>query len=66
MDDHKPQIDVSKIPEWKMNQLCRAILDACRRYYSDPENMREYEEWKASGLTIQEWNKRQKQHRDEA
>lgn len=58
MENNKPKIDVSKIPEWQMNQLCRTLLDACKRYYSDPENMRKYEEWKASGLTIQEWNER--------
>lgn len=58
MDNQNPKIDVSKIPEWQMNQLCSALLDACKKYYSDPENMRKYEEWKASGLTIQEWNER--------
>lgn len=65
MDDQNPKIDVSQIPEWQMNQLCRTLLDACKRYYSDPENVRKYEEWKASGLTIQEWSEKQKQHRGE-
>lgn len=58
MDNQNPKIDVSRIPEWQMNQLCRTLLDACKRYYSDPENVRKYEEWKASGLSIQEWNGR--------
>ena len=58
MNNQPPKIDVSQIPEWQMNQLCRTLLDACKRYYSDPENVRKYEEWKASGLTIQERNER--------
>lgn len=58
MNNQPPKIDVSQIPEWQMNRLCRTLLDACKRYYSDPENVRKYEEWKASGLTIQEWNGR--------
>lgn len=51
MDDNKPKIDLNGLSEWQMNRLCHALLDACKRYYSDPENMRKYEEWKASGLT---------------
>lgn len=58
MNNQPPKIDVSQIPEWQKNQLCRTLLDACKRYYSDPENVRKYEEWKASGLTIQERNER--------
>ena len=60
MDDNKLKIDLSQIPERQMNGLCKALLDACKRYYSDPENLRKYEEWKASGLTMQEWHERQK------
>lgn len=52
MDNQNSKIDVSQIPEWQMNRLCRTLLDACKRYYSDPENVRKYEKWKASGLTI--------------
>lgn len=63
MDDNKPKIDLNGLSEWQMKQLCHALLDACKRYYSDPENMRKYEEWKASWLTMQEWNERQKTHR---
>lgn len=58
MDNQNSKIDVSQIPEWQMNQLCRTLLDACKRYYSDPENVRKYEKWKASGLTNQERNER--------
>lgn len=65
MDDNKPKIDLNGLSEWQLNRLCHALLDACKRYYSDPENMRKYEEWKASGMTMQEWNERQKTHRGE-
>ena len=54
MNNQPPKIDVSQLPKWQMNRLCRTLLDACKRYYSDPENVRKYEKWKASGLTIQE------------
>lgn len=35
------------IPEHVMDSLARALLDAARRFYSDPENVRKFEEWKA-------------------
>ena len=36
------------VTNWKMNCLARAILDGARRFYSDPENVRRFEEWKNS------------------
>lgn len=44
MDENKPEIDLNQMPE-AMEQFYRTIVDACKKYYSDPENMRKYEEW---------------------
>jgi len=35
------------IPEFELKQLSRYILKACEKFYSDPENVRRYEKWKA-------------------
>lgn len=35
------------LPNWHKEQLARAILMACRKFYSDPENVKKYEAWKA-------------------
>lgn len=40
-------IDVSLISEVDMRNLCRATLEAVKRFYEDPENVRRFEEWKA-------------------
>lgn len=36
------------IPDHVMDNLARALLEAARRFYDDPENVRKFEEWKAS------------------
>ncbi len=35
------------LSEWRKEQLARATLEACRKFYSDPENVKKYEAWKA-------------------
>jgi len=35
------------IPEFEQKQLSRYILKACRAFYSNPENVKKYEKWKA-------------------
>lgn len=33
--------------EVQMRLLSKALLDACERFYADPENMKKFEAWKA-------------------
>lgn len=35
------------LSQWQMDRFARATLDACKRFYSDPENVKKFEEWKA-------------------
>ena len=35
------------LSDWQKEQLARATLEACRKFYSDPENVKKYEAWKA-------------------
>ena len=35
------------LSNWQKEQLARATLEACRKFYSDPENVKKYEAWKA-------------------
>ena len=41
------QVTPADIPDYVMDNLARALIDAARQFYSDPENVRKYEEWKA-------------------
>lgn len=43
----EPRVTPADIPEHVMDSLARATIDAAKRFYSDPENVRKYEEWKA-------------------
>lgn len=40
-------IDTAKIPAADMRVLCSTLLEAVKRFYDDPENRRQYEEWLA-------------------
>ena len=42
----KVEIDINQIPPYQMRLLCKTILEASQKYYSDPENVKKYEEWK--------------------
>ena len=36
----------SSIPAAEMRVLSDAIIEACKRFYADPENQRKFEMWK--------------------
>lgn len=35
------------LSKWQTESLARATLEACKNFYSDPENVKKYEAWKA-------------------
>lgn len=39
------KIDCTQIPKAQMDSLCRTLLASIERFYSDPDNLRRYEEW---------------------
>ena len=47
MREKKVKIKFEDIPEFQTNQLVKATLDACKRFYSDPKNVERFEKWKA-------------------
>jgi len=47
MSDNQVKIDISQLSQFQIDSLCRATLDACKRFYSDPKNVERYEKWKA-------------------
>lgn len=40
-------IENISLTEFQTRQLARAILDECEKFYSNPENVKRFEEWKA-------------------
>lgn len=42
-----PVVTPADIPEHVKDTLARGLMYAVRRFYSDPENVRRFEEWKA-------------------
>lgn len=42
------QIDTSLIPKADARNLASTFLEAIKRFYKDSENLKEFEEWKAS------------------
>lgn len=36
------------LSDFQIRQLAKALLPACEKFYSDPENVRKYEAWKAA------------------
>lgn len=47
MADDKLKISFDDIPEFERNQLVRATVEACKKFYSDPKNVERFEKWKA-------------------
>lgn len=43
MKDSKPP---KGITEEQWTSLAQAVLDGCRKFYADPENVKKFEEWK--------------------
>lgn len=41
------KINVSEIPQIELKLLGRTFLDAVKKFYENPENVRGFEEWKA-------------------
>lgn len=41
------------VPDYVMDNLAYALLEAVERFYSDPENVRKYEEWEAKQAMAQ-------------
>ena len=41
------RIDTSIIPDLELQILASTVIDAAQKFYSDPENVRKFEEWKA-------------------
>ena len=41
------KIDTQKIPKIETGILARRLIEAMEIFYSDPENLREFEEWTA-------------------
>lgn len=35
------------VPAHVVDSMARGLIDACRKFYEDPENVRRFEEWKA-------------------
>lgn len=48
MNEKIPKINLDLIPRCEMNILCRTLLDAAKRFYSDPANVERFNEWKQS------------------
>jgi len=42
------RIDTSQIPAVEVRLLCSTVLEAVMRFYEDPDNLRRFEEWRAS------------------
>lgn len=53
MENKKVKIDLSQVPKYQMELLCHDILEGCKKFYSDPENVKKFEEWKAKKDTQQ-------------
>ena len=39
-------IDLSQIPKYQMDSICKAILESCKKFDADPKNVEAYEKWK--------------------
>lgn len=48
MNEKIPKINIDLIPRCEMNILCCSLLDAAKRFYSDPANVKRFNEWKES------------------
>lgn len=41
------EIHPEEISPWEMQQLVSPLLSLVKKFYSDPENVRKFEEWQA-------------------
>ena len=47
MMENTVKIDFNKAPEYQKDSLARALVEAMKAFYADPENLKGYEEWMA-------------------
>ena len=47
MNENRDKIHFEDIPEFQRNRLAKSLLEACRKFYSDPKNVEKFEKWKA-------------------
>lgn len=47
MEMKKIEIDYSSIPEFVGRDIGRTFLELVEKFYEDPENVKEFEEWMA-------------------
>lgn len=38
-------LDINKVPKVELYTLCRAIYEAAEKFFEDPENASDFEEW---------------------
>lgn len=50
MKKNTVNIDLTQVPKYQMELLCHDILDGCKKFYADPENVKKYEEWKSKKM----------------
>lgn len=46
-EEHYNMENIS-LSDFQMKQLARTLLSACEKFYSNPENVKKYEAWKAA------------------
>ncbi|MCD8054949.1 MAG: hypothetical protein LUF00_13145 [Lachnospiraceae bacterium] len=46
MEENNFKIDLSQIPDFELEMLCRSLIKACEKFYSDPKNVERFEAWK--------------------
>lgn len=47
MPERSTPVTPADLPAHVKDNLARALIDAARTFYQDPENVRRFEEWKA-------------------
>lgn len=51
------EVDVIGVPKWQMDDLCRALLGAVRKFYESEENVKKNSRMEASAGTAQKGGK---------
>ena len=46
-EEHYNMENIS-LSDFQMKQLARTLLSACEKFYSNPENVKKYDTWKAA------------------
>ena len=40
-------INLNSLPEHESDRMCRVLLNSMRKFYENPENMKNFESWQA-------------------